>query len=547
MTQESKQFEQFLSLLEERTGKQVSLSDAVFHRSFAKYRHQPYPEGEGRTWLSVLLREGMTDDIRDQLYLSRFDLGSTQIDCSQKGTLNELIADINGPRRKKLKGDKLGEKSKRDLGTVLKGIQKLTGRNIAIKATEQPLTNLRVTKLLYRLKARKSHIFNFIGPPRKPKHHTLEFKDAYPDTRNEAGTLLFSDLLSYISVEISDGRLARINRTLLSLPETLLEIEKQNATISRTLSLRFPDDRQAKASAFRSLAESINAYVPHHERSTNPLDETVYTYLRALRFIHFAGGYEQAIKKSAIPRKVTTVESELELLCFGISKVVGRPIFGNSPITSVNQFSELVKAQASQFIALIEKATGIAVERRHLPMITERARRILHLHYHIHLGEKDGDAVWLSVLDCAAALCTVHQEQSAKTKHQPYWHGQPTQATNVLLQLQMNRRIEDLSTDDYVPHGINQILDNRWCGMHVALVKTKDDQDYLDAWMSFQVARVKKYALCLQSNDVDVISKSLAKFSMECLDMAANCDIQTTSDTPSFFDKVGRWLSRSDE
>lgn len=541
-------FDQFLSLLKKSTGKQVSLSDAVFHRRFAEHRQQPYPGDESRTWLSVLLRDGLTDDIRQQLYPSRFDLGSTQTACGRTGTIQELVADINGPRRKNLKGDKQGQKDKRDLlGPVLKGIRKLTGRSIASKRIEQPLTNLRVTKLLHRLKARKGHLFNFIGPPRKPKHYTLEFRDAYPDPRNGAGTLLFSDLLCYVSVEICDKRLTRINRTVLSLPQTLLRIEKQNATISRTLSLRFPDDRQAKASAFRSLAEFINAYDPHHEHATNPLDEALYTYLRTLRFVHFAGGYEQAIKKSAIPHGITPVESELESLYLSITTSMDRPIFRNTLVTSLSRLSELVKVQASQFINLIERATGIAVERRHLPKITERAKRILHLYCHIHLGEKDDDAVCLTVLDCAAALCTVHQEQSAKTGHQPYWHGQVTQADSVLLQLKIHRPIEDLSAKDYVAHGINQILYNRWCGMHAALVNTRDELDYFDAWMSFQVARVKAYAQCLRSNDVDIISKTLSNFGMDCLGMAATCDVPRSSLTPSYFDRLDRWLSRSDE
>ena len=548
MTQEAKPFTQFLAHVEKETGKKPTISDAIFHRKLAKYRHQPYPEDDSRTWISVLLREGMTDDIRHQLYPSRFDLGNALTACGQTATSEELLDDINGPRRKKLKGEKLGERSKRDLlGTVLKGIKKITGRSIANTTTEQPLTDLRVIKLLHRVKARKSHIFSFIAPPSKPEHHTLEFKDAYPGPRNEADTLLFTDLLSYISVEIRDERLTRINRTLLSLPETLLRIEKENTTISRSLSLMFPDDRHAKASAFRSLTESINAYAPHHECSTNPLDECVYTYLRTLRFVHFAGGYEQAIKKSVIPRKVTRVDFDLELLCFNIGKRIGHPIFSNTLVTSVNQFYEFVKEFASVFIALIEKATGIPVERRHLQTISERAKRILHLYYHIHLGEKNCDAIWLSALDCTAALCTVHQEQFAKTKHEAYWHGQPTQAKNVLLQLKINRPIEDLYTEDYVPHGINQILYNRWCGMHTALVKDKSEQDYLNAWMSFQVARIKKFAQCLQSNDVDVISMSLAKFGMDCLTMAADCDVQTTSTTPSFFDRVDRWLSRSND
>ncbi|OOG51255.1 hypothetical protein [Rhodanobacter sp. C01] len=546
MAQEFKQFVQFLSQLPEQAGKQVSLSDAIFLRKFAEHRHQPHPEDESRTWLSVLMRDGMTDDIRHQLYPSRFDLGNTDVDSGKKETLKTLVADINGSCRKKLQGEKLSEKTKRDLGTVLRGIQKITGRNIANEPSERSLQNLKVVKLMYRLtKERHSHLFSFIGRPRKAKYHKLKFQDAFPHPRDQLGALLFADLLSYIRVEISDDRLARINGNLRNLPETLLAVEKQNADISRILSLRFPDDLQAKALAYRRLAESINTYVPYHAQSTNTLDEAVYTYLRTLGFVHFAGGYEQAIKKSVISREITPVEPDLELLCLSISKSMGHPVFGYTLVTSLNQFPEFVNAWASQVISLIEKATGIEVEKRHLPKITERAKRILHLYCYFDVSDKDSDAACLSVLDCVVALCTVHHEQFEKTTHQAYWHGQRTQAKNVLLQLQIDRRIEDLYIEDYVPHGINQILYNRWCYMHAALVMTKDGQDYLDAWMSLQVAGIKKYAECLRSNDVDVISKCLVKFNIDCLSMAANSDVQSTAGTVSLFDKMDRWLSYS--
>lgn len=554
ITEESTPLDQFVSYLKGVTGREPSKKDAIFHHNFAKYRHQSRHEHAGHTWISFLLRDGMSDDARRELYPSCFDLGNTRTDCSNTGSLGELLDDINGPC-KKLRGERLGGKNKRDLETVLKGIKMITGRNVSQKSANVPLTDLRVIKRLYQLKERdrnrnrssNSHIFNFIGPPRKPKHHTLEFKDTFPDPRNPDGTLLFCDLLSYISVQMSDERLGRIGRTLRSLPETLLAIEKENATISAMLTSMFHEDREAKASALRQLAESINTYAPHKQDSTNPLDECIYTYLRKLRFVHFAVGYEQAIKKSQLPSKIATVEFELDVLCIAVSYEVGRHVFRDTPATSVDGFAEFVLNHAADFIGLVQKATGFVVERRHLAKISERAKRILHLYHRLHLGEKNNKIRLLSVLDCAAALCTVHQEETAKTEHQAYWYAQKTQPKNLLLQLKIKRRIHELYEHDYVPHGIHQILYNRWCSMHAALVGTEGELDYLDAWMSFQVARIKKYAQCLQSNDVDVISKSLVMFSMECLHMPAHLNIRTTSLVPTLFDSIDQWISGSDE
>ncbi len=538
-------FKQFLKFLLKKTRTEVSVKDAVFHRSYAKFRHQPFPHDKSRTWLSVLLREGMTDYIRRQLYPGRFDLGNIRPNHSQSGTVKDMLAEINEENGPQEDGSIVAV---RDLKTVLNGIRTITGRKIGSGVKDVPLIDLKTLKRLYRIdKECGMHMFGLIEPPDQSNKPTLDFEDRLPDARNEARTALVSDLLSQLSVEIDDERLARINRTLHSLSETLLVIEEQNSAISRTLGARFPNDLRAKASAFRGLAESINDYVPYRMESTNALDDAVYTYLRTLRFVHYAGGYEEAIKKSTITKGIVPVEIELTLLCRRISEDKGYQVHSNTLVTSVNEFQKFVKSWASPFIALIEKATGLPVERRHLQKIAERGRRILFTYYRHNVGEKDNDVPWLSVLDCAAALCTVHQEAFIKTEHRQYSHGQVTPAHNVLLQLKVDRPIEKLDAEDYVPHSISQILYNRWCEMHVALTEDADYREYADALMCFQVARNKKYAKCLRSNDVDVISQSVVRFGLDCLGMAANCNVHTASVTPTFFDKMNRWLSPSDK
>lgn len=474
--------------------------------------------------------------------LGRFDFGRADTDETQAGTIKELLAEINQENPPSADGALVTIQS---LRTVLKGIDRITGRRIEESEIKRiPLCELKTIKRLYRTSGEnRIQLFNLIEPPHLSDKPSLEFRDTYPAPRNEIGAGVVAHLLSHLRREISDDRLAEIERVVGSLPEKLLAIEEQDTTISRTLSLRFPDDPGAKAAAYRGLAESIDAYSPHHRQTTNPLHEAVYTYLRTLRFAHFAKGFEESIGLAAIHDEIIPIDDALNALCLSIGESLGTRILSTSPTTSISELPTFVETWTSELIRLVERATGLKTERRNLPSIVELASRLLNLYGYFYCGERNLESNLVSPLDCVAALCTIRHEQALKTEHRPFWHAQESQGKNVIRHLQANRSLESIFDEDYVPHVINQIMYHRFCNMQSALI---GQQSLHAARTSFRVARINKYAQCLRSNDIDVITKSVATFGIDCLTMAARCEIQSDRTTPSFFDKVDRWLSRTE-
>jgi hypothetical protein len=96
--------------------------DAVFRRRYAKYRHMPYPDPSEdewrsdfmqRTWINILLHEGMTDELRTELYPGRFDLGNAQSDNNTRVDFSELLREINGAKKAE-RGESVGVKQAHD-------------------------------------------------------------------------------------------------------------------------------------------------------------------------------------------------------------------------------------------------------------------------------------------------------------------------------------------------------------------------------------------------------------------------------------------------
>lgn len=513
-----------LARLQEKAGVDPLSRDFIFHRKHVKDRHAPYPDDSSRTWLSVLLREALTPDVRSTLYPSRFDLGHPSGDTAQSAVLSELIQHLNAPSQptRKRRGD-ANRFSKRDLNTTLKGLRQVTGRTLASTQSERPLINLKVIHLLYQLtRNRLSRLFQLIAPPEQVKEAsrtppaTLEFKDTWPDPRNADATLLIADLIAYLSVEIDDTRLAQIQAATPPLPELLLSLEKRDALLGRQLRNRSHGDPHQEACAYRAMTAFIETYTPTAQVAQNRLDDALYTYLRTLRFRHYVGGFEQVMPLAAIKGSISPIGPEMSALCDQLGRQRGCSIELHQPILSINAFPHFVTQWAPELFALIEGATGLG-RPRNVDRLFKQSTKLLNLYTYFHLGETDRDAEWLSVWDCVAALCTVRHEQATKTSYRPYWYGQKFQGSNLLRHLNVHRCIESLYQDDHVPHGANQILYLRFNTMHAAIIGLREIHE---ARMAFRLARLKQVARILRLQDVDLISEALNWFDRHCLEQA---------------------------
>ncbi|UKE51163.1 hypothetical protein KCU57_01855 [Xanthomonas translucens] len=359
----SKILGKFLNYLEKETGKNVSPADAVFHREYAKYRQSPYPDLDDdkwrahfmvRTWINVLLHEGMTGGLRKEIYPEKFDLGNLEGNNEAEAKFSELLREINGPQEG-LKGEKEGGVDKSSFGTVLKGIQAITGRGLDGVFKKVSVLDLKVIKLLYRItKKRASHLFGLIAPPGQPNGTpTMEFRDSYldrkvkeptsNDEKMEENELLIADLTAYLSVEIPDITLKGIHSQLLTYSKLLEVIDRENREILDSVRYVCIQTGRDVAPFYQLMAEIIENYPTSPAVHENTIDQALYTYMRSLHFQHFVGGYEKIVEQAIISEEIKPVLLELERLCKEIGESDTRTFEINEPITSVDDFPALVK------------------------------------------------------------------------------------------------------------------------------------------------------------------------------------------------------------
>ena len=529
----------FLSLLKEETGSSATPTDAVFHRNYAKYRQMPYPDAiedqwrsifMQRTWINVLLRDGMSDELRKELYPERFDLGNTQSDNGTPVDFSDLLHEINGAK-KECRGENVGSKQLKDLETVLRGIVAVANINIGNGTGKKTADDLKVVKLLHRMtKERASHLFGLIAHPGHADNGaTLEFRDAYldrqidqptsNDDRIEENELLVADLTSYLSVEIPEVTLQAIHTLLLTHAKLLECVVIENDEILHPIRAACASLQSDPANIYFFLAQLIELY-PNVEPATRPnrLSEILYTYLRSLHFQHFVGGYADIVDKAIISEEIKPVRSELARFCEELAEANMVPIDLNTPITSIKEFPALVKRQSARFRSLIKSATGLATRDDALDDICSHASKILNAYMWVQFTEKDLSKECISVADCLAALIAVRHQQSVKTNYKPRWFGLKDVGDSPLRYFDRERSVSDLQATDYIPEGVNQLLYQRFCQVHLLLV---GDQNRHESWMSFQVARLRQYAQCMQSNNISSISASINHLNGFCSNVSS--------------------------
>jgi hypothetical protein len=443
----------------------------------------------------------------------RFDFSYTESSHGKTGTLEGLFADIPLSEKQRLNGTAL---TNGFLASVRKSIQEITGRIFTSEITQPlPLIDLKTIKCLYLAnQVHGKYVFRLIAPPQKSKKPSLELRyDSYSLARN-LNTGILADLFRKLSIEIDRSRLFNINSTLPSLNATLRILEEEHADISKTLWEWLQHDPSAITEAYKQLTEAINAYRPPAQPTDNPLNEALYTHLRTLIFQNFVYGYEEAIEKAKIKTVINPNEIELLQLCYHKADPL-KPFIN---VASVDTFKSHIEDRSAVFAALIKRTTGIPTTDEDLTAIIEHARRVLLIFTHAHLESTDTKDILVSPLDCAAALCAIrHEAETAKTEHRPREHGSTEHKHNTPLPyLRAHRSIEDILSNDLIPHSVSQIMYNRWMFMS-SKIMGHDHHERHEALMAFQIARLKKYAACLMSHDVDHIVRATHHFHDYCV------------------------------
>lgn len=447
-------------------------------------------------------------------------------DGTQTGTIKELLEEINQQNGNLISGAVLDEKSLRG---PIELVCRITGGQIKGTVQQLPLTTLKTIKLLYEKNDEYGiQLFRHLAMPGESEKPTMEHRNSRNTQRNVTFPKIANEIMEALAREIPAERLAQIETSLLSPPKLLECIFYENEEILAPLFRTFKGSSTSFTESYRFLTEETRNFPQRKYALVIPAHEALYTYINTLPFFHFVGEYKKIIELARISPPVPSMQDEIKQFCKELSEQTGESIGYNTPITSVEEFPEFIQKHDVQLRALVESATGISSRKDDFVDTANLTSKVVNA-YVFHQEHKIPlHVTTLSAADCVAALCTVRHQQKEKTNYSPAWIGRSNKEiqTSPLKQMDRKRGIEELYSDDYIPHGAMQFMYYRFCEFHAGFI---DDMERHNAWMGFQVARLERYAKCFLSNDIDQINRSI-------MDLNTFCSLQAIQASRRFGD-----------
>jgi len=470
----------------------------IFSRKFAAARNRVEVLGDSarRTVLSVLLHEAMTDEARAEIFPGRFDLGNRLIaddrECSYSGLARELDRESKNVR--KVDPSEAFE-------TIKNRISNFIGRKLDLRSRPDKSTVLKVVKLLYWLtRERKGKFFPLLESPEEVGRAGLEFREAYPNSKNEESTWLVGDLKEYLGAELAEDRLCEIRGIFANLPplvdRTLQHVEREIVAAGR-------NQYAFVVSTYEEVVQRAKCFDFNQPRLESlPLDEELYIYISSLEFRHYAQT-DPSLAKVADPQiDIRPIADALRRLAQRINPGDAERVREHSRLILLKNFDDFANGWGKDIRAMMAQAMCITIDERTYAESITHAKNLLARVY-VFDGNRgfDVDGVELSPWEAVAALCSTYYESQNRTSHEPYWYGQKTPPGSLWESLNM-----PLSADVLEEH--SQIWRHRlrWfrmaIGGHLELHRQK---------MALRAVLIDKVADIARMNDTELIKRGLGE------------------------------------
>lgn len=492
---------------------------------FARLRNQPIFRGPNGpvTVLSAMLRYGLDDTRRANLFFSPHHLGSPKQIPQAQLTLVDLAKKVRKEKQNKqdekdkkrkvanpTPGNHISNKPevlKKDFESITDALKEITGTTIGKYEDKQ--NTLRVIYLLDRMmphsgfaEERSIRLLTFIRS--LARGFSFEARDAYPITESEGNTFLLNDLKAYIGIEIANETTDKIDSVFYSL-------------INRVNDIRLHLDEVAYSSANRlQIYRSIHSVVgaiddpswPDPHRRPTRLDEDLYLHLNRFEFLHFAGAHAEILNTARPPSPVASIQDgiiEAQSTLAGAARDYYDTTLDDFPL---DDFIGFANKNADLFVGLIGKALGFRPSQAKYERSVSLAYELL---YRTRVFGSDlplfRDSVKISFRNMVSALCATAQALKFVTHYRPRVSRDNTQARSIITPLESPIEFDDKSPPREIPEGYLQIWHNRREWVQDALEGT-----YEIAELKFSLRSLlwAKFVECVQPNDIAVIEKNLS-------------------------------------
>lgn len=483
------------------------------NEKYARLRNQLFAlRQNGRmTLLSAMLRHGLNEARRSNLFPSSYHLGSAKAIPNRQLTLVDLAKRVQGDKRANLRNR---ERISNDPETLKKEFESITDALKGITGTtfgkyEDKQNALRVIYLLDRMmpnsgfaEERSNRLLTFIKTP--TSRFSFEARDAYPITESEGNTFLLNDLKAYIAIEIDDEMQDRIDFTFNSL------IDRVDTIRSHLDQVAYSSGQKPRiARDYRSIVAMINAIdvADLNRRRPSRLDVDLYLHLNRFEFLHFAGAHAEVLDTARPPSPIASVHSEIIEALSTLTE--GPRNYCHTTLDNfwLEAFPDLAKKHTDLFLDLIDKALGFRPSGSQYERIVSLARELLYRTCLFGAGLSPGEPARVSFRKIVSALCAVSQALKFPTQYRPRVFGDDSQTRSIITPLESSVEICGDEPAKEISEGYLQIWHNRREWVQDML---EGNLDIAELKFSLRSLLLSKVVECVQPNDIGVIEKNLS-------------------------------------
>jgi len=398
--------------------------------------------------------------------------------------------------------------------TIQQGIRKLTGQKIAAYDRINKLVTLKVVKLLYLIMRNRDRpsLFGLLAAPENGRPG-LEYREAYPNAKNEESTWLVADIKEYLGTELELDRTKDIeiacSRLMSAFTSITSNVDWAIASVGYST--------QRCASIYVALEEALHNFRWKAEQGMSRLDEALYIYLSTLEFRHFANSYPLLIEIAVASQKglqVASIVGDLEQLAQHMisselawleAAGMGSRVRTSKCRIPLALFPRAAADCAHEIRAMMSKALRMPIEEKAYQQCISAVQNLLKRVCKFEPEQRGPeDKVTASIAQVAAAFCAVYFEREIlqeRTNHRPYWHGQKAEGGSLLGSL------EKPLTDADVLEEHSQIWRLRLEWFQAA------NGGYLNVFvekMAFRTVLLRKMGDIARTNNTEVCTKTIA-------------------------------------
>lgn len=397
---------------------EIYTEDFFFNDLYAKQRSEiPILNciSSRRSYLSLLIREGMNTDRRKIVFPSLYSLGNKLIIPSANCSLEKLADELLGGSRHAEASDAFS--------TIKLGILKITNKTYTKHAKNNKSKALKVVHALYKImKSGHQSVFQLLAMPKENGKYSMSFRDAYAYEKNKEQSRFISDLKSYFSAELSMRTFARISSTFEELIPWTNELNiLLEGSLERLGSGVYEDD----VSNFRRLTKEVKKFEFKSCDKRINIDKVMFSHICSLEAAHFLVGYPQVLKLAIPDKKIIPIVNEAQQLELKIkSNYTGAAVELELiiPLKGVIEFS---REYLVDIKSIIEMAMDEVYSEGYILGLRQKALDSLSS-FHLLKGTSPSAVVdqsgGVDLLDLITSYCVVIITENEKPKLKP-WHS----------------------------------------------------------------------------------------------------------------------------